>query len=152
VDATAELPQHALELWPILALVRQRRDVTGKVVNDLQGAPHLPVPEVPLQAFKIAEKLESSERLTVGVAIASPLHGASGVAHAECELSHHREPHSDVEPIQDMLRLRTHAHLQIANGVTVLEALRCEEIVQTSLGLRIEAADKAEALRLTRRG
>src|SRR5450755_3326270 len=92
VDVTAELPQHALELGPIFALVRQRRDVAGEVVNDGQGAPHIPVPEIPLQAFKIAEKLQSSERLIVGVAIASRLHRASGVAHAECELMHHREP------------------------------------------------------------
>ncbi len=116
------------------------------------------MPEIPLQAFKIAEKLESSERLIVGVAIASRLHRASGVAHAECELTHQREPHGDVEPIQDVLRLRTHAHLEVANGVAAvgeknqllihLEALRREHVIKAPLGLRIEAADKAEALRI----
>jgi hypothetical protein len=67
------------------------------------------VPEIPLQAFKIAQKRESIERLIVGVAIASRLHRSSGVARVECELTHHREPHGDVKPIQDVLSLRTHA-------------------------------------------
>lgn len=71
---------------------------------------------------------------------------------------HERQAHGDVEPVQNVLGVGTHAHLQVANGVAAvgekrdalihLQSLRSEHVVKTALRFGIEAADEPEALRL----
>jgi len=150
VDVAAELTQHAQELRLAFGSVRYRHNFAGELVNNLQGASNIPVPEIPLQTDNVRDQLGPGRRFFVSVAL------SLSVRQSERELAHQREAHRNVEPIQDVLCLRTHAHLEIADGVTAvrqkddvlihLKALRREQLMESPLGLGIEAADKAEAL------
>jgi hypothetical protein len=75
---------------------------------------------------------------------------------AFAHLVDHRQFHRDVEPIQDVLRLWAHVHLQLAQGVLSIaeeghglaqfQTLRSQGLVQPTLGLLIIVEHEAKVL------
>jgi len=71
-------------------------------------------------------------------------------------LLQNRDPHGDVEPIQNVLRIRVEIFLELANRITAireeshllvgLHSLGLEQIKQTALGLLVETLHQGETL------
>ena len=94
-------------------------------------------------------------------AFQAPLAGGSGFMQPSGTLLEYRDPHGDVEPIQNVLRLRVKFFLKIANGVAAireeghllvsLHSLRFEQVEEAALGLLIDTMHQSKALARRRR-
>src|SRR5260221_7409759 len=102
------------------------------------------MPEVPFEAFESFFDFGAKIRWVICI---------DALGH----LTHHRQPHRDVEPVQKMLGLRVQVHLEIAdriaptkqepNRLVHLHPLRFKHLEQTAFRLGVVAIHKSKALR-----
>src|SRR5260221_8011987 len=83
--------------WPWSSMSR----ANSRSSHDLQRLVNISMPEIPFEAFEFFFDFCAQIRLVICI---------DALGH----LTHHRQPHRDVEPVQKMLGLLVQVHLEIA--------------------------------------
>ncbi len=100
-----------LQQLPLLLAVVFDVQSEFQIVHDLQRLVNISMPEIPFEAFEFFFDFGAQIRLVICI---------DALGH----LTHHRQPHRDVEPVQKMLGLRVQVHLEIADRIAAIRQER----------------------------